>query len=70
MAHINNIVPETQDPLQFPISILPRFTDDAISIALHPALSHLEKRNTYMRILFVDYSSAFNTIVPQRSSLS
>ncbi len=28
------------------------------------ALSHLENKNTYVRMLFVDYSSAFNTIVP------
>ncbi len=26
--------------------------------------SHLENKNTYVRMLFVDYSSAFNTIVP------
>ncbi len=30
------------------------------------ALSHLDKRNTYVRMLFVDYSSAFNTIVPSK----
>jgi hypothetical protein len=34
------------------------------AIALHTALSHLDKINTYMRMLFIDYSSAFNTIVP------
>ncbi|KAI4889294.1 hypothetical protein NFI96_000254 [Prochilodus magdalenae] len=27
---------------------------------------HLDKKNTYVRTLFVDYSSAFNTIVPSR----
>ena len=43
-----------------------RSTDDAISIALHTALSHLDKRNTYVRILFIDDSSAFNTIVPSK----
>ena len=40
--------------------------DDAIAITLHTALSHLDKRNTYVRMLFVDYSSAFNTIVPSK----
>jgi gmma-aminobutyric acid receptor subunit gamma/cGMP-dependent protein kinase 2 len=40
--------------------------DDAISIEFHTALSHLDKRNTYMRMLFVEYSSAFNTIVPSK----
>ena len=26
----------------------------------------MDKRNTYVRMLFVDYSSAFNTIVPSK----
>jgi hypothetical protein len=65
MAHINSILPDTLDPLQF--AYRPnRSTDDAISIALHTALSHQDKRNTYVRMLFIDYSSAFNTIVPTK----
>ena len=56
MAHINTIIPETLDPLQF--AYRPnRSTDVAISIALLTALSHLDKRNTYDRMLFIDYSS-------------
>ena len=51
MAHINNIIPETLDPLQFAYHPN-RSTDNAISIALHTSLSHLDKRNTYVRILF------------------
>ena len=43
-----------------------RPTGDAISIALHTALSHLDKNNNYVRMLFIDYSSAFNTIVPTK----
>ena len=63
MAHINTIIPETLDPLQF--AYRPnRSTDDTISIALYTALSHLDKRNTYVRMLFIDDSSGFNTIVP------
>ena len=63
IAHINTIIPETPDPLQF--AYRPnRSTDDAIAIALHTSLSHLDKRITYVRMLFIDYSSAFNTIVP------
>jgi hypothetical protein len=65
MAHINTIIPETLDPLQF--TYCPNSsTDDAISIALRTALSHLDKRNTFVRMLFSDYSSAFNTIVPTK----
>ena len=40
--------------------------DDAISTTLHTALTHLDKRNTYVRMLFIDCSSAFNTIVPTK----
>ena len=65
MAHINTIIPETLDPLQ--LAYCPNTsTDDAISITLHTALSHLDKRNTYVRMLFIDYSSAFNTIVSSK----
>ena len=63
VAHINTIIPETLDPLQF--AYCPnRSTDIAISIALHTTLSHLDKMNTCLRMLFIDYSSVFNTTVP------
>ena len=65
MAYINTIIPETLDPLQFAYHPN-RSTDDAISIALHTALSHLDKMNTYVRIMFIDSSSAFNTILPTK----
>ena len=61
--HISSTLPDTLDPLQF-ASRPNRSTDDAITIALHTTLSHLDKRNTYVRMLFIAYSSAFNTIVP------
>jgi hypothetical protein len=65
MTH-NTIIPDTLDPLKFAYS-LNRSTNDAITIALHTALSHLDKRgNNYVRMLFIDYSSAFNTIVPTK----
>ncbi len=40
--------------------------EGAIAGCLHPAHCslHLENKNTYVRMLFADYSSAFNTIVP------
>jgi hypothetical protein len=65
MAHINTIIPETLDPLQF--AYRPnRSTDDAISIVLQTSLSNLDKRNTYVRMLFIDDSSGFNTVVPSK----
>ena len=65
MAHINTIIPETLDPLQFECHPN-RSTNDAFSVALHTALSHLDKKNTYVRMLFIDYNSVFNTIVPSK----
>ncbi|CDQ56394.1 unnamed protein product [Oncorhynchus mykiss] len=52
-----------------PLSLFPRklrSTDDAISTTLHTSLTQLDKRNTYVRMLFINYSSAFNTIVPSK----
>ena len=62
--HITSTLPDTLDSQQF--AYRPnRYTDVAMTIALHTALSHLDKRNTYVRMLFIDYSSAFKTIVPK-----
>jgi gmma-aminobutyric acid receptor subunit gamma/cGMP-dependent protein kinase 2 len=40
--------------------------DDTITITLHTALSNLDKRNTHVRMLLIDYHSAFNTVVPSK----
>lgn len=58
--HISATLPDTLERLQFeyrPNSS----TVDAITVALHIALSHLYKRNTYVRMLFINY-----TIVPSK----
>ncbi len=62
--HICSSIPATLDPLQF--AYRPnRSTDDAISQVLHSSLTHIDSKNgNYVRLLFIDYSSAFNTIVP------
>ena len=41
-----------------------RGTEDATMTLLHNVYSHLDSCNNYVRILFVDFSSAFNTIQP------
>ncbi|GAA6227793.1 uncharacterized protein LOC111577009 [Lates japonicus] len=41
-----------------------RSVDDAVNMALHFILQHLDSPGTYAKILFVDFSSAFNTIIP------
>ncbi len=61
--YICSVLPASLDLLQFAYRSN-RSTDDAIAFTLHTALSHLENKNAYVRMLFVDYSSAFNTIVP------
>ncbi|KAG5266197.1 hypothetical protein AALO_G00250850 [Alosa alosa] len=65
MSHIKAILPPTLDPFQFAYRAK-RSIEDAICSALHPALTHLEKRDSYVRLLFIDFSSAFNTIIPQQ----
>lgn len=65
LKHLKKILPSNLDPLQFAYR-RNRSTEDAISTALHLTLSHLEHRNTYARVLFIDFSSAFNTIIPQQ----
>ncbi len=59
-------IPATLDPLQF-ANRPNRSTDDAISQVLHSSLTHIDSKNgNYVRLLFIDYSSAFNTIVPTK----
>ncbi len=64
--HIFSSIPATLDPLQF--AYRPnRSTDDAISQVLHSSLTHIDSTNgNYVKLLFIDYSSAFNTIVPTK----
>ncbi len=54
-------------PLLTPCSLSTEQTgpvDDAVNMGLHFILQHLDRPGTYVRILFVDFSSAFNTIIP------
>ncbi len=63
-SHICSSIPVTLDPLQF--AYRPnRSTDEAISHILHSFLTHIDSSNgNFAKLLFIDYSSAFNTIVP------
>ncbi|MCJ8732086.1 hypothetical protein PDJAM_G00206930 [Pangasius djambal] len=65
LAHLKTCLPPTLDPHQFAYRNN-RSTEDAVSTALHCVLSHLENKNTYTRMLFVDFSSAFNTVIPSK----
>uniref|UniRef100_A0A7N8WMP4 Reverse transcriptase domain-containing protein n=1 Tax=Mastacembelus armatus TaxID=205130 RepID=A0A7N8WMP4_9TELE len=63
LAHLKNVTGPFLDPLQFAYRSN-RSVDDAVNMGLHYILQHLDKPGTYVRILFVDFSSAFNTIIP------
>uniref|UniRef100_A0A669E0D3 Reverse transcriptase domain-containing protein n=1 Tax=Oreochromis niloticus TaxID=8128 RepID=A0A669E0D3_ORENI len=63
--HIMSCLPPTLDSLQFAYRAN-RSTEDAIATTLHTTISHLEVQGRYARLLFVDFSSAFNTILPDR----
>ncbi|KAI3371034.1 hypothetical protein L3Q82_023513 [Scortum barcoo] len=65
LAHLKSCLPPTLDPHQFAYR-QNRSTEDAVSIALHSVLSHLDNKNTYTRLLFIDFSSAFNTVIPSK----
>ncbi len=68
--HICSSIPVTLDPLQFAYSPNRSTDDDAISHVLHSSLTHIDSKNwNYVRLLFIDYSSAFNTIVPIKLAL-
>ena len=62
--HITSRLSATFDPSQF--AYWPnRSTEDVISTAPYLSLANLEENTTHVRMLFLDFSSAFNTIIPQ-----
>ena len=56
-------VADHMDPLQFAYRV-GRGVDDATSTLLNIILSHLDKPTTFCRVLFMDFTSAFNTLQP------
>ncbi|KAK3566876.1 hypothetical protein QTP86_004772 [Hemibagrus guttatus] len=63
LAYLKNITGPLLDPLQFAYQAN-WSVDDAVNMGLHFILQHLDKSGTYVRLLFVDFSSAFDTIIP------
>ena len=62
----NMLIEKTQifaDPYQFAYCDK-KGVDDALISFLHPIYDHLDKAKSYVRTLFLDFSSAFNTIQP------
>ena len=63
LQHLRPQVGDSMDPLQFAYQAQ-LSVDDAIIYLLHRAYSHLEKPGSSVRVMFFDFSSAFNTIQP------
>ncbi|KAI2665808.1 RNA-directed DNA polymerase from mobile element jockey [Labeo rohita] len=63
LAYLKDITGPLLVPLQFAYRAN-RSMDDAVNMGLHFILQHQDRPGTYVRILFVDFSSAFNTIIP------
>ena len=62
LTHIQSSI---LDPLQYTYQPN-RSNSDTIFTDLHYSFSHLEKIDSYIRMLFVDYSSTFNTAIPHK----
>ena len=65
-SHLRSQLPPPLDLFQFAF-LKNRCIEDAVAIALHNVLQFLDKKMpNYVRMLFIDYSSAFNTISPPK----
>ncbi|KAL6108111.1 uncharacterized protein ACO6RY_18720 [Pungitius sinensis] len=62
LPHLKTLTDHILDPLQFAYRAN-RSVDDAVNMALHFVLQHLDFPGTYARIVCVDFSSGFNTII-------
>lgn len=63
MAQLRADVGAHLDPQQFAYQPH-RGVDDAVHTLLHGAIAHLEKPKSHVSLVFVDFSSAFNTVLP------
>ncbi len=63
LAHLKDSTGPSLDLLQFAYRAN-RSVDNAVNMGLHYVLKYLDRPGTYVRILFVDFCSVFNTIIP------
>lgn len=61
LSHLKELTSHLMDSYQFAYRFN-RSVEDTVNLALYRIMQHLESSNTYARILFIDFSSAFNTI--------
>ena len=66
LQYLKTVIPKCFDSHQFAYRTN-RCVEDAVSLTLHRVFEHLDTRSpNYARILFADFSSAFNTILPSK----
>ncbi len=63
LTQLKDITGPSLHPLQFAYRAN-KSVDDAVKMGLHYVLQHLDRPGAYVRILFVDFGLAFNTIIP------
>jgi len=63
LTHLKDITGPSLEPLRFAYRAN-RSVDDAVNMGLHYVLQYLDRPGAYVRILFVVFSSDFNTIIP------
>ena len=63
LDYLRTVTSHLSDPHQFAYQSN-RSVDDAVALGIHYMLQHLDIPKSYVLMLFVDYSSAFNTIIP------
>lgn len=66
MHHIKSFLPANLDPLQFAYKANCSTEGATTTITLHSIPSHLEGRSTYAEVLFIDFSSTCNEVIPQQ----
>ena len=63
LTYLKSHLSATLHPFKF-VYRASQSSGDAISVWPNKILAHLERKGSYSRTLFIDYSSAFNTIIP------
>ncbi|KAI4890215.1 hypothetical protein NFI96_009012 [Prochilodus magdalenae] len=63
LSHLKDITNPLLDPLQLAYRANSS-VDDTVNMRFHHILQHRDHPSTYATILFLDFSSAFNTIIP------
>ena len=62
-SQLTAAVADYMDPMQFAYRAK-RGADDAVIVLLNHLVRHLDNAGTFARVLFMDFSSAFNTLQP------